>query len=111
MIQRPQKSAKISQNEPKTPRIKRSFKKLGLGHSAKITPSAGYHTTTLADALVGDDDDLVSFPAAVLKVNSDHYEVRDLAIGSDIIVKPNTGGLVTTLFGCGAPDAGASVGF
>jgi hypothetical protein len=54
---------------------------------------------------------MVSFPAAVLKVNSDHYEARDLAIGGDIIVKPDTDGLVTTLLGCGAPDAGVSVCF
>lgn len=65
----------------------------------------------ISAVLVGDDGDMVSFPAAVLKVNSDHYEARDLAIGSDIIVKPNTDGLVTTLLGCGASDARVSVCF
>jgi autotransporter-associated beta strand protein len=64
-------------------------------YSAKITPTTGYHTYTLAQVLTGNDDDLVSFPATVLKVNSDNYEVKDLASGSSITVKPNTYALVT----------------
>jgi hypothetical protein len=64
-------------------------------YTAKITPTTGYHSYTLNQVLTGNDDDLVSFPATVMRVNSDHYEVMDLATGSTMKVRPDTYGLVT----------------
>jgi hypothetical protein len=64
-------------------------------YPAKITPTTGYHAYTLDQVLTGADDNLVSFPATVMKVNADHYLVKDLATGSSIKVKPNTNALVT----------------
>ena len=58
-------------------------------YPAKITPTTGYHTYTLGQVLTGADDNLVSFPATVMKVNADNYQVKDLATGTNITVKPN----------------------
>ena len=64
-------------------------------YPAKITPITGYHTCTLSQVLAGADDNLVSFPATVMKVNADNYQVKDLANGDSITVKPGSYGLVT----------------
>ena len=64
-------------------------------YSAKINLTTGYHTCTLAQALTGADDNLVSFPATVLKANADNYQVKDLAGGGSITVKPGTYAQVT----------------
>lgn len=64
-------------------------------YPAKITQTTGYHTYTLEQVLAGTDDWLVSFPGTVMKVNSDHYMVRNLATGNTVKVKPDTYALVT----------------
>lgn len=64
-------------------------------YTATITRTTGYHSHTLEQVLVGLDDDLVSFPATVIRVNADHYEVKDLATGAAIKVRPDTIGLAT----------------
>lgn len=77
----------------KSPRNTQSV--YSTSYPAKITPTTGYHAYTLDQVLTGADDSLVSFPATVMKVNADHYLVKDLATGSSIKVKPNTNALVT----------------
>ena len=77
----------------KSPRNTQSV--YSTSYPAKITPTTGYHAYTLDQVLTGADDNLVSFPATVMKVNADHYLVKDLATGSSIKVKPNTNALVT----------------
>ncbi|HNQ88950.1 MAG TPA: DUF6055 domain-containing protein [Verrucomicrobiota bacterium] len=64
-------------------------------YAAKITPTTGYHTSTLSQALTHPDDYLVSFPATVMKVNGKHYDVKDLATGLSIKVRPGTSNEVT----------------
>lgn len=64
-------------------------------YPATITPTTGYHNHTLTTARAAADDHLVSFPATVMKVNADHYLVKDLASGEGIAVKPSTYGLAT----------------
>jgi hypothetical protein len=61
-----------------------------VAYPAKITPTTGYHSVTLAQTLAAADDALVSFPAAVIRVNPTSYLVKDLASGQTIPVKPNT---------------------
>ncbi|MCF7730619.1 MAG: DUF6055 domain-containing protein [Akkermansiaceae bacterium] len=64
-------------------------------YPAKITQTTGYHSYTLEQVLAGTDDWLVSFPATVMKVNGDNYQVKNLATGNTITVKPDTYGLAT----------------
>lgn len=64
-------------------------------YAAKITPTTGYHGCTLAQALTNPDDYLVSFPATVLKVNTNNYYVKDLASGLSIKVRPSTSNQLT----------------
>lgn len=77
----------------KSPRNTQSV--YSTSYPAKITPTTGYHAYTLDQVLTGADDNLFSFPATVMKVNADHYLVKDLATGSSIKVKPNTNALMT----------------
>lgn len=64
-------------------------------YPAKITPTTGYHSYTLSQVLTNPDDYLVSFPATVMKVNSNSYYVKDLATGLSLKVRPSTSNQVT----------------
>ncbi len=66
-------------------------------YAARITPTTGYHAYALAQVLTVPDDDLVSFPATVLKVGANSYYVKDLASGAGIKVRPGTSNQVTDL--------------
>lgn len=64
-------------------------------YSAKITPTTGYHSSTLPQVLTSPDDCLVSFTATVMRVNTNHYFVQDVASGAGITVRPSTSNEVT----------------
>ena len=64
-------------------------------YAAKITPTTGYHSYSLSQVLTKPDDYLVSFPATVMKVNSNNYYVKDLATGASLKVRPSTSNQVT----------------
>ena len=61
-----------------------------VAYPAKITPTTGYHSVTLAQTLAAADDALVSFPSTVVRVNATSYLVKDLATGQTVPVKPGT---------------------
>ncbi len=63
--------------------------------TARITPTTGYHTCTLSQVLTNPDDYLVSFPATMMKVNTNSYYVKDLASAASIKVRPSTSNEVT----------------
>lgn len=64
-------------------------------YAAKITPTTGYHAISLSQALTAGDDDLLSFPATVVRVNASNYIAKDLATGASIAVKPSTNAAAT----------------
>ncbi len=64
-------------------------------YTAKIKPTTGYHSYTLVQVLTNPNDYLVSFPATVMKVNTNNYYVKDLASGASIKVRPSTSNQVT----------------
>jgi hypothetical protein len=64
-------------------------------YAATITPTTGYHSTTLSELGTSPDDCLVSFTGTVMRVNANSYSLKDLASGAGIAVKPNTYGETT----------------
>ena len=76
-------------------------------YPATITPTTGYHSANISQLATLPDDNLVSFPGTVMKVNADNYLVKDLATGTNITVKPNKGGGWTPPPAVGA-DPGAT---
>lgn len=64
-------------------------------YAAVIKPTTGYHSYTLSQVVTNQDDYLVSFPATVMRVNTNNYFVQDLISGAEITVEPATSNLVT----------------
>ena len=58
--------------------------------SATITPTTGYHTCTISKLATLQDHALASFSGTVMRVNSDSYNVKDLASGATIGIRPAT---------------------
>jgi hypothetical protein len=66
-------------------------------YAPTITPTTGYHTYALSQVLTAADDYLVSFPATVMQLSTNHYWGKDLASGAGIKVRPSTSNQVTDL--------------
>ncbi len=64
-------------------------------YAARITPTTGYHVYALSQVPALPDDYLVRFPATVMKVSSNHYQVKDLASAISLKVRPSTSNQVT----------------
>lgn len=63
--------------------------------SATINPTTGYHACTISNLATLQDHYLASFSGTVMRVNTDSYDVKDLASGATIGIRPATARWVT----------------
>jgi carbonic anhydrase/acetyltransferase-like protein (isoleucine patch superfamily) len=64
-------------------------------YTAKITPTTGYHNVAFAQLASLQDDCLVTFNGVVMRANSDHYLVKDVASDATITVRSDAYALAT----------------